>query len=279
MRSWGGVTLLIVCAAATLILFARQLNRIGTGKVPRVSTQVTQTTQPDRDIDWPPKPRDADQRTDQRRDMVRRQIEQPSDARDAVRDTAVLEAMRQVPRHAFVHKDMLRRAYDDSPLPIGHGQTISQPYIVAVMTERLGLNANSKVLEIGTGSGYQAAVLAHLTPHVYSIEIIEALEKRARNALDGQGYKTVQTRAGDGYFGWPEAAPFDAIIVTAAAGHIPGPLWEQLAPGGRMVIPIGGVYEVQRLVVLSKQPDGKRRSETIMAVRFVPMTGRAQERD
>ncbi|HWP41573.1 MAG TPA: protein-L-isoaspartate O-methyltransferase, partial [Tepidisphaeraceae bacterium] len=142
--------------------------------------------------------------------------------------------------------------------------------------EKLQLTPQSKVLEIGTGSGYQAAVLAHLTPHVYSIEIIQALAETARAALDAQGYKTVQTRRGDGYYGWEQAAPFDAIIVTAAAGHVPPPLWQQLAPGGRMVIPIGGPYEVQRLVVLTKQPDGSRKSQTVTAVRFVPMTGQIQ---
>jgi protein-L-isoaspartate(D-aspartate) O-methyltransferase len=145
------------------------------------------------------------------------------------------------------------------------------------MTELLELTPESKVLEIGTGSGYQAAVLAHLTPHVYTIEILEPLAGRSSRVLEEQGYAAVQTRHSDGYYGWPEAGPFDAIIVTCAAGHLPSPLWEQLAPGGRIVIPIGGVYSVQRLVVIKKSPDGKRSSESVMGVRFVPMTGQVME--
>jgi protein-L-isoaspartate(D-aspartate) O-methyltransferase len=170
---------------------------------------------------------------------------------------------------------MRSRAYHDSPLPIGHGQTISQPYIVGYMTEQLRLTAQSKVLEIGTGSGYQAAVLAEVTSRVFTIEILEALAERALGDLRSAGYDSVRARQGDGYFGWPEEAPFDAIIVTAAAGHLPPPLWEQLEPGGRIVIPIGGVYEVQRLVLLTKKEDGGRKSESLMGVRFVPMTGQA----
>lgn len=251
------------------------------GQLPDQSASAPTATQPANSdapqvSGWPPNPPAAAQRVDHRRMMVQTQIAQPEDSRQPVRSQTVLDAMLAVPRHAFVPDDLQAQAYEDFPLPIGHGQTISQPYIVALMTEALELKPDSKVLEIGTGSGYQAAVLAHLTPHVYSIEIIEELARRARQALDRQGYTTVQTRSGDGYFGWKDAAPFDAIIVTAAAGHVPGPLWEQLAPGGRMVIPIGGAYEVQRLVLLHKQPDGSRRSHTITAVRFVPMTGRIQ---
>ncbi len=208
--------------------------------------------------------------------MVSSQIAHSSDGRTRVRDKNVLKAMRAVPRHVFVPANRRRFAYRDSPLPIGHGQTISQPYIVAMMTELLELDENTRVLEIGTGSGYQAAVLAQLTPHVYTIEVVEPLAERSRRTLAAQGYGSVRTRHADGYSGWPEHAPFDVIIVTCAAGHLPLPLWGQLKPGGRIVIPIGGPYEVQRLVVVTKQPDGTRRSRTVMNVRFVPMTGEAQ---
>ena len=207
-----------------------------------------------------------------RNEMVTRQIERAWDGRTTVHSPAVLAAMRAVPRHAFVPEGIRSQAYIDSPLPIGHGQTISQPYIVALMTQLLNLKPASKVLEIGTGSGYQAAVLAHLTPQVYTVEIIEPLAERAQEVLREQGYTEVRSRRGDGYFGWKEEAPFDAIIVTCAAGHLPPPLWDQLKPGGRIVIPIGGPYEVQRLVVINKTVEGKRTSRTITAVRFVPLT-------
>ncbi len=223
----------------------------------------------------PPKAHSARERADERRKMVLDQIETPGWTRTVVTDPAVLQAMRDVPRHKFVPRESQKQAYDDTALPIGHGQTISQPYIVAVMTELLHLTPDSKVLEIGTGSGYQSAVLAHLTPHVYTIEIVDALAKRAAETLADQGYKDVPVRSGDGYLGWPEAAPFDAIIVTCAAGHLPLPLWDQLKPGGRIVIPIGGTFSVQRLVVIEKTEDGKRQTRSMMAVRFVPMTGRA----
>ncbi|UCH85807.1 MAG: protein-L-isoaspartate(D-aspartate) O-methyltransferase [Candidatus Latescibacterota bacterium] len=209
--------------------------------------------------------------------MVKNQIASPGWTRDGVTDEAVLAAMRAVPRHVFVPSKYAPRAYDDTPLPIGHGQTISQPYMVAAMTELLQLTSKSRVLEIGTGSGYQAAVLAHLTPHVYTIEILEPLAERSALTLEEQGYTGVQTRYADGYYGWPEAAPFDAIIVTCAAGHLPSPLWDQLAAGGRIVIPIGNRYSVQRLVVIEKTTDGKRKSESVMGVRFVPMTGQVDE--
>ena len=214
----------------------------------------------------------AGERVNERHDMVATQIESARGGRTPVRNAAVLAAMRAVPRHAFVPKDVRRRVYGDWPLPIGHGQTISQPYIVALMSDLLELTRESKVLEIGTGSGYQAAVLAHLTPHVYTIEIIEPLADRAKNTLRDERYDEVQCHQGDGYFGWKDEAPFDAIIVTCASGHLPPPLWDQLKPGGRIVIPIGGPYEVQRLVVVTKMPDGSRRSRTVLSVRFVPMT-------
>jgi protein-L-isoaspartate(D-aspartate) O-methyltransferase len=219
-----------------------------------------------------PRPKAGPERQDDRNRMVERQIARPADGRTAVTDEDVLSALRAVPRHVFVPDANRPLAYRDSPLPIGHGQTISQPYIVALMTELLELTEDSRVLEIGTGSGYQAAVLAHLTPHVYSIEIVEPLHQTATGVLKDQGYRTVRTRFADGYHGWPEEGPFDRIIVTCAAGHLPPPLWEQLKPGGRIVIPIGGPKELQRLVVMTKNEDGTRESRTVTAVRFVPLT-------
>jgi protein-L-isoaspartate(D-aspartate) O-methyltransferase len=225
----------------------------------------------------PPSPPGAADRADERLTMVRKQIERRRYGAVDIDDPDVLEAMRTAPRHAFVPERVRTRAYQDTPLPIGHGQTISQPYIVALMTELLDLSPDEKVLEIGTGSGYQAAVLAHLTPNVYTVEIIEALADRARRALEAQEYDAIECLHADGYDGWKEHAPFDAIIVTCAAGHLPPPLWEQLKPGGRIVIPIGGPYEVQRLVRVFKEADGSRRSETIMSVRFVPLTRKTDD--
>lgn len=226
------------------------------------------------DTSWtPPRPRSVNERKDERERMV----EVILDKSPMVTDMAVLRAMMDAPRHVFVHEQTRRLAYDDTPLSIGLGQTISQPYIVAYMTELLELDPASKVLEIGTGSGYQAAVLAHITPHVYTMEIIETLLDRASGLLAEEGYDTVQTRHGDGYYGWPEAGPFDAIIVTCAAGHLPPLLWTQLKPGGRIVIPIGEMTGVQRLVVVRKTADGERTSRTVMPVRFVPMTGRVAQ--
>jgi protein-L-isoaspartate(D-aspartate) O-methyltransferase len=213
----------------------------------------------------------ADDRSAERLKMVESQIATPADSRRPVKDPRVLAALREIPRHLFVPPAMRPLAYADSPLPIGSGQTISQPYIVGVMTEELALSPNAKVLEIGTGSGYQAAVLARLTPRVFSIEILKELAERASETLRSTGIETARIKHGDGYYGWPEEAPFDAIIVTCAAGHLPPPLWNQLAPGGRIIIPIGGAYDVQRLVLLEKTPDGQRRSRAVTEVRFVPM--------
>jgi protein-L-isoaspartate(D-aspartate) O-methyltransferase len=217
------------------------------------------------------------ERAEERGRMVDTQIAFPPEGRPAVTDANVLDAMRTVPRHLFVPQSIRARAYEDGPLPIGEDQTISQPYIVAFMTELLKIDSESRVLEIGTGSGYQAAVLAHITPHVFSIEIVEPLAERARKTLAATGYEYVHLRTGDGYLGWEEHAPFDAIIVTAAAGHVPPPLWEQLKPGGRIVMPIGDPYTVQRLAVIEKDAEGRRSSNTAMMVRFVPMTGLARE--
>ncbi len=187
-------------------------------------------------------------------------------------DARVLAAMRAVPRHEFVPSDMSARAYDDTPLPIGHEQTISQPYIVALMTELAAIRPGAKVLEVGTGSGYQAAVLAELAKDVYSIEIVEPLARRAAETLRRLGYGRVHLRTGDGYRGWPDAAPFDAVIVTAAPGKVPAPLLEQLAPGGRLVIPVG--TREQMLEVHRRTRTGVEVERTV-PVRFVPMTGEA----
>jgi len=209
--------------------------------------------------------------------LVDRHIARGGLYHDVIKDARVVAAMRAVPRHEFVPKSRQYSAYDDTPLPIGHGQTISQPYIVALMTELLEVKAGDKVLEIGTGSGYQAAVLNELTPYVYSIEILKPLYEGVVKRFERLGYQTIRARLGDGYDGWEQHAPFDGIIVTCAAGHIPPPLWQQLKPGGRMVIPVGGVYETQRLIVLTKREDGGRKSRSVLPVRFVPMTGKIQK--
>jgi protein-L-isoaspartate(D-aspartate) O-methyltransferase len=187
-----------------------------------------------------------------------------------VRDSATLAALRAVPRHEFVPREHRGRAYGDHPLPIGYGQTISQPYIVAAMTEVLRLEPGMRVLEVGTGSGYQAAVLAEIGCRVHTIEIFQALATSARDRLRRLGYQDVTVRHGDGHHGWSESAPFDAIIVTAAAGHIPPALVEQLKPGGRMVIPVGSVYGVQNLILVEKDAAGVR-TRNLLPVRFVPM--------
>ena len=189
-------------------------------------------------------------------------------------DRQVVEALGKVPRHRFVPPEQRAEAYANRPLPIGYGQTISQPYIVALMTDLLNLKPGDRVLEIGTGSGYQAAILAELTQPVYSIEIIEALGKRARQTLADTGYGGVRLKIGDGYYGWPEAAPFDAIVVTAAASHVPPPLVKQLKAGGRMIIPVGTAFLTQHLLLVEKQADGSVLSRQILPVSFVPLTGR-----
>jgi len=212
------------------------------------------------------------ERIEERTKMVAWQIQ----ARD-VKDPNVLKAMRIVPRHAFVRFSEQRSAYADHPLPIGFDQTISQPYIVAFMTEALKLKPDSKVLEIGTGSGYQAAVCAEIAQQVYTIEIVEGLAKRAEKCLKELGYPNVFVRFGDGFFGWPDVAPFDAIIGTAAAGRIPEPLLEQLKPGGRMILPYGRPWDFQYLVLITKDEKGNISRKNVMPVRFVPMTGEVQK--
>ncbi|MES2658068.1 MAG: protein-L-isoaspartate(D-aspartate) O-methyltransferase [Verrucomicrobiota bacterium] len=205
----------------------------------------------------------------QRAEMVATQI-----ASRGVADGRVLAAMRKVPRHRFVPAEIKDRAYEDRPLPIGYGQTISQPYIVACMTEALELKGIEKVLEIGTGTGYQAAVFAELVKEVYSIEIVKPLGELAAKVLTEMGCHNVRTRIGDGYRGWPEAAPFDSIMVTCAPDKIPQPLVDQLAEGGRMIIPVGGENEPQQLILLVKKA-GKIERKNVLPVRFVPMTGEA----
>ena len=201
--------------------------------------------------------------------MREKMVESQIKAR-GVKDPRVLSALLKVERHRFVPEEYLGSAYSDQPLPIGEGQTISQPYIVALMTELLELKGNEKVLEIGTGSGYQAAVLAELAKEVYTIEIVEPLASTAKNRLLELGYQNIKVKAGDGYLGWPEAAPFDAIIITCAPDHIPEPLVEQLKEGGRMVLPVGA-YAQELKKILKRS--GKIETTDIIPVVFVPMTG------
>ncbi len=188
-------------------------------------------------------------------------------------DPSVLSAMREVPRHELVPEDVRAAAYSNRPLPIGYGQTISQPYIVALMTDLAKPERDDVILEIGTGSGYQAAVLSRLVDRVYSIEIVEPLARQAKERLHRLGYANITVRQGDGYHGWPEHAPFDAILVTAAASHIPPPLVSQLKPGGRMVIPVGPPFMAQNLMLVEKGADGKVHTRVILPVSFVPLTG------
>ena len=220
--------------------------------------------------------KDNDTYSKQREEMVRTQISTLRwSGSQAVRDSRVLDSMSKTPRHRFVPAELVAYAYEDRPLPIGYGQTISQPYIVAKMTELLEPKGEHRVLEIGTGSGYQAAVLSPLVAQVYSIEIIEPLGTAARRRLETLGYKNIEVRVGDGYFGWPEKGPFDSIIVTAAANHIPPPLVEQLKPGGRMVIPVGNPFQTQMLMLVTKGSKGPHDLQVwnLMPVAFVPLVG------
>ncbi len=204
-----------------------------------------------------------------REEMVKSQIE-----RRGVRDARVLEAMRKVPRELFVERSAIEYAFHDGPLSIGHGQTISQPYIVAYMTEMLEVRSTDRVLEIGTGSGYQTAVLAELAAEVYTIEIVEALSLRAQELLRAQGYSNIRFRAGDGSNGWPEEAPFDAVMVTAAPDRAPERIIAQLAEGGRMIVPVGSYEQYLELIT---RVNGKVERRALIGVRFVPMTGRIQK--
>ena len=211
---------------------------------------------------------DRSERVEERIDMVREQIQGRG-----VTDQGVIGAMLAVPRHEFVPASRRDMAYDDRPLPIGEGQTISQPYIVALMTELLALEPGDRILEVGTGSGYQAAVASHLADSVFTIEILPGLAEQATRRLLELGYRDVVVKQGDGYYGWPDHAPFDGILVTAAAGHIPPPLIQQLEPGGRMVIPVGGQFQVQQLILLEKLLDGSVTTRSLLPVTFVPLVG------
>ncbi|PKN55236.1 MAG: protein-L-isoaspartate O-methyltransferase [Deltaproteobacteria bacterium HGW-Deltaproteobacteria-14] len=208
----------------------------------------------------------------QREAMVRTQI-----AARGIRSAAVLDAMRTVPRDRFVPEALQREAYADSPLPIGHRQTISQPFVVALMTELVGAAPGKRALDVGTGSGYQAAILAEIVDHVDSIDIVCPLAEQARQRLAGLGYTNVTVRCGDAWGGWPEDERYEVIVVAAAPLEIPPPLLDQLAPGGRLVIPLGA--GAQDLILVERLPDGRLERTEITAVRFVPMTGKALERD
>ena len=228
-----------------------------------------------------PAPAAADDGWAEARALMVRVIERHADSLAPTPTTelispAVLDVMNTVPRHRFVPDAYRGDAYADTPLPIGHGQTISQPFIVALMTELLGVGPDSRVLEIGTGSGYQAAVLSPLVAEVCSMEIIAPLGESAAERLAALGYDNVRARIGDGYMGWPDCGPFDGITVTAAAGHVPPPLVQQLKPGGRMVIPVGDVYGPQYLTLVEKDAAGQVTARQLLAVRFVPLT-RAEE--
>lgn len=217
-------------------------------------------------------------RFDERREE-RQQLVEQGIVGQGITDSAVVEAMKHVPRHLFVPPSYRDNAYQNRPLPIGYNQTISQPYVVAYMTTMLDLQAGEKVLEIGTGSGYQAAILSEITPYVYTIEIVEPLARRTKALFSSLGYSTIKTKIGDGYKGWPEYAPFDAIIVTAAASEMPQPLISQLKPGGIMVIPLGEEGKTQILAKVTKSQDGEVHIDRKLPVRFVPMTGEIQEQD
>jgi protein-L-isoaspartate(D-aspartate) O-methyltransferase len=214
---------------------------------------------------------EAAQFTEARRKMIQRDLA----GRD-IKDETVLRAMGKIPRHEFVPDEIRDTAYADHPFPIGHRQTISQPYIVALMTQLVGAKQGMRALDIGTGSGYQAAVLGEICKEVYSIEIVEPLAKEAKKRLADLGYKNITVRHGDGYQGWPDKAPFDVIIVAAAPDHVPQPLIDQLAPGGKLVIPVGQWY--QELLLIERDKDGKVHRRRGIGVRFVPMTGEAQKR-
>lgn len=219
--------------------------------------------------DFPTVEENPDEYMSRRWEMVENQL-----ISRGIQDSRLIQAMLKIPRHMFVPEDLRESAYGDNPIPIGMDQTISQPYIVALMTELLRLKEKEKVLEVGTGSGYQTAILAEMGCEVYTVEILEPLLQKARKALESLGYDNIRYRTGDGYKGWEEFSPFDAIIVTAAPDHIPQPLIDQLKINGRMIIPVGDLY--QELVLIKKKEKGVD-MKTITPVRFVPMTGEAQK--
>ncbi len=297
IKKWVGIFLFVFVPSGLFIVFYFVKNPVRTDFTFASENKEADANQAPSDVNEQPAPEPNDpndkkplrpehkhpaftERIEERARMVAEQIK----ARD-VNDPNVLKAMRVVPRHAFVqhpNKNIwngnLQRAYGDHPLPIGFDQTISQPYIVAFMTEALELRPDSKVFEIGTGSGYQAAVCAEIAQEVYTIEIVEGLAERAEKLLKELGYRNVFVKAGDGYFGWPEKAPFDAIIGTAAAERIPEPLIEQLKPGGRMILPYETALGFQYLVLVTKDEKGELQKKNVMPVRFVPMTGEVQKK-
>lgn len=235
-----------------------------------IAREIAFKTEASDTTEWP-RPR-FEQREEDRQELV-------NSLGPRITSENVREAMHHVPRHLFVPKDYRQYAYENRPLPIGHNQTISQPFVVAYMTQLLDLEAGEKVLEIGTGSGYQAAVLSELTPHVYTIEIVEPLGRQARARFDSLGYSTIETKIGDGYQGWKNYAPFDAIILTAAPPEIPQPLINQLSPGGVLVAPVGAANQTQVLTKITKLKNGRLKTKKILPVRFVPMTGDVQQKN
>jgi protein-L-isoaspartate(D-aspartate) O-methyltransferase len=266
MKTLNSFLIVLIAAAGIWVTFDDPIS-LSTDDLP--SPQSSDVAAADT-VEWE-RPR-FDQRQDERHEMVEQGIKDRG-----ITDQKVLDALRHVPRHFFVPKNYQEHAYENRPLPIGYDQTISQPLIVAYMTYLLDIEAGEKVLEIGTGSGYQAAVLSELTPHVYTIEIIKQLADQAIKRFEILGYDTITTKVGDGYKGWPEHAPFDKIILTAAPEEIPQPLINQLAPKGVLVAPVGNVNDNQVLTKITKTEDGKIKREQKMPVRFVPMTGESQK--
>jgi len=260
--------IIFVSAVAVGMIFLLQCKSSGQ-QTDRNRPSLEKTTAADT-AEWQ-RPR-FEERSEERQRLVETGIKT-----QGVDDPATLEAMRQVPRHLFVPESYRQHAYLNRPLPIGYNQTISQPFIVGYMTAMLELEPGEKVLEIGTGSGYQAAVLSEITPHVFTIEIVEELGERAKKLFDHLGYETIRTKIGDGYKGWPEHEPFDAIILTAAPEEIPQPLIDQLKPDGVLVAPVGNTEETQYLTKVTKNSEGEVKFQRRLAVRFVPMTGEAQQ--
>ncbi len=269
LRNSAWVVALSVVVAAGMVLLAGLAVSMQ-GKSPRAQVAEGAAAEPVQEAQRPQSPEEA-RFSKARRQMVERDLKQ----RD-ITDKRVLAAMGRVERHRFVPEDLREVAYADRPLPIGHQQTISQPYIVALMTQVVRPKATDRVLDVGTGSGYQTAMLAELCKDVYSIEIVKPLAETAKKRLAKLGYKNVTVRSGDGYRGWKEHAPFDVIVVAAAPDHVPGPLIEQLAPGGRLVIPVGDFW--QELLLIEKDREGKVGRKKIALVAFVPMTGEAEQR-
>lgn len=258
----------VVLLTASVILILNATSIEGEITLPDIDRQVS-VAQFDT-LEWP-RPRFTE-RQEERHRLVETGIKQ-----QGIQDSSTLEAMRHVPRHLFVPEPYRQYAYQNRPLPIGFDQTISQPYIVAYMTSLLELSVGEKVLEIGTGSGYQAAVLSEITPHVYTIEIVEELATRTSKLFEKLGYETIKTKIGDGFYGWEKYAPYDAVIVTAAPEEIPQPLVDQLKSGGVIVIPVGSRSEGQYVLKVTKDEDGEIYREKKIPVRFVPFTGDAQQ--